>query len=530
MIKQNQRILNAILVITDVLVIIIAFLIAWLIRFRTTIWGPLEGYLSFNYYMSLLAIAIPIFIALYYFVGLYRPQRDTTTSHEFSKLFKVNVIFFISFTAVLFFVDVINYSRWLIAIFTFFALFLATMERFAFKSVLRFIRSRDRNLKHILIIGDGELADTFARKIIKKKYLGYKISGFLSMNEIYKIDSSNNIDGSNNHVSNSCTDSNNLTNTNADVINTNNGYGYDKHDNVYENETQHTFNIDNNGNVSVVPSKYILGHLDDLKSHLATNNYDRIIIAIPLKEYQNLNKLVDICENHGVKAEIIPGYYKFFPAKPSIDMLEDMPIINIRHVPLDDALSKFVKKLTDLVFSIFALILTSPVIIIVAIIIKITSPGPIIFKQERVGKNRKPFMMYKFRSMKIQDDNEEVKQWTTEDDPRKTKIGSFIRKNSIDELPQFFNVLKGDMSVVGPRPERPFFVDKFKEEIPKYMVKHQVSPGLTGWAQVHGCRGDTSIKKRIDYDIYYVENWNFYLDIKIMVKTVVRAIFNSDAY
>lgn len=528
MIKQNQRILNAILVLTDVLVIIIAFLIAWLIRFRTTIWGPLEGYLSFNYYMSLLAIAIPIFLVLYYFAGLYRPQRDNTTGYEFSKLFKVNVVFFISFTAVLFFVDVIDFSRWLIAIFTFFALFLAIMERFAFKSVLRFIRSRDRNLKHILIIGDGELADTFARKIIKKKYLGYKISGFLSMNEIYKIDSSNNYG----HCSRM--DYNNAnTNTNIndnDDTNTNKGYVYDKQDEVYENEAQHTFNIDKNSKVSVVPSKYILGHLDDLESHWINNNYDRIIIAIPLKEYQNLNKLVDICENHGVKAEIIPGYYKFFPAKPSIDMLEDMPIINIRYVPLDDALSKFVKKLTDIVFSIFALILTSPVIIIVAIIIKIISQGPIIFKQERVGKNRRPFMMYKFRSMKIQDDNEEVKKWTTENDPRKTKIGSFIRKNSIDELPQFFNVLKGDMSVVGPRPERPFFVDKFKEEIPKYMVKHQVSPGITGWAQVHGCRGDTSIKRRIDYDIYYVENWNFYLDIKIIVKTVIRTIFNNDAY
>ncbi|MGL4670156.1 MAG: exopolysaccharide biosynthesis polyprenyl glycosylphosphotransferase, partial [Methanobacteriaceae archaeon] len=288
--------------------------------------------------------------------------------------------------------------------------------------------------------------------------------------------------------------------------------------------------IDYMGNVQVVPFKYILGHFSDLESHLSNNNYDRIIIAIPLKEYQNLNKLVDICENNGVKAEIIPGYYKFFPAKPSIDMLEDMPIINIRHVPLDDALNKFVKKITDLAFSIFAIIITSPITIIVIILIKATSKGPIIFKQERIGKNKKPFMMYKFRSMKIQDNEEELSQWTTEDDPRKTKIGSFIRKNSIDELPQFFNVLKGEMSVVGPRPERPFFVDKFKEEIPKYMVKHQVSPGLTGWAQVHGCRGDTSIKKRIGYDIYYVENWNFYLDIKIMFRTVVRAIFNSDAY
>ena len=166
--------------------------------------------------------------------------------------------------------------------------------------------------------------------------------------------------------------------------------------------------------------------------------------------------------------------------------------------------------------------------LITAIAIKLESPGPIIFKQERIGYNGKPFMMYKFRSMKVQDENEEKSQWTTEDDPRKTKVGSFIRKMSIDELPQFFNVLKREMSVVGPRPERPYFVEQFKKEIPKYMVKHQVRPGLTGLAQVNGYRGNTSIDKRIEYDIRYVENWSLVLDIQIMFKTVFQR--NKNAY
>ena len=166
--------------------------------------------------------------------------------------------------------------------------------------------------------------------------------------------------------------------------------------------------------------------------------------------------------------------------------------------------------------------------IITAIAIKITSPGPIIFKQERMGYNGNTFMMYKFRSMRVQDPSEEKSEWTTPDDPRKTKVGDLIRRTSIDELPQFFNVLKGDMSVVGPRPERPYFVEQFKETIPKYMVKHQVKPGLTGWAQIHGCRGDTSIKKRIEYDIEYVENWHMGLDLAIMIKTAVKK--NPNAY
>ncbi len=189
----------------------------------------------------------------------------------------------------------------------------------------------------------------------------------------------------------------------------------------------------------------------------------------------------------------------------------------------------FLKSLSDYIISVIAIIITSPIMLITAIAIKLTSKGPIIFKQERIGYHGEPFMMYKFRSMKVQNPNEEKKsEWTTKDDPRKTKVGNFIRKTSIDELPQFFNVLKGDMSVVGPRPERPYFVEEFKEKIPKYMVKHQVKPGLTGWAQIHGCRGNTSIKKRIEFDIEYVENWHMGLDLAIMIKTAVKR--NPNAY
>jgi Undecaprenyl-phosphate glucose phosphotransferase len=316
-----------------------------------------------------------------------------------------------------------------------------------------------------LVVGDGELACNFAEKINKRKYLGYAISGFL-------------------------------------------GYNHKTGEKISGIE--------------------VLGKINEFEEFLSKNDYDRVIIAISLKCYDNLTELVDICESQGVKAEIIPDYYKYLPAKPSVDMIGELPIINIRYIPLDDAFNKFIKKTSDIVVALIAIILTSPIMIIVAIATKLSSPGPIIFKQERIGFRKKPFMMYKFRSMKVQDESEEVSKWTTEDDPRKTKIGSFIRKTSIDELPQFFNVLKGEMSVVGPRPERPYFVDEFKKEIPKYMVKHQVRPGLTGWAQIHGCRGNTSIKKRIDYDIEYVETWYFGLDILIMWKTLVRR--NTNAY
>lgn len=469
MIKQNQRLLNAILITTDALVVVLAFIAAWFLRFKTTIFGPLGGFLPFENYLLLALFIIPLYLIFYYFSGLYKPFRNQSSIiSEATEIFKVNLMAFIVLIALLFIIDEPNYSRKLIFVFASFSTVFAIIERAIFRSILKHIRSNDKNLKHILIVGDGELAIKFAKKIISKKYLGYSISGFLGSH--YKIG----------HV------------------------------------------IDGTNGASVI------GLMDDLNDFLANNQYDRVIIAIPLKYYDNLTRLVDICENHGVKAEIIPDYYRYFPAKPSVDMIDELPIINIRYVPLDDALNRFMKKVSDIVISLIAIIITSPIMILTAIAIKISSPGPIIFKQERIGYQRKPFMMYKFRSMKVQDESEEKSEWTTEDDPRKTRIGDFIRRTSIDELPQFFNVLKGEMSVVGPRPERPFFVEKFRDEIPKYMVKHQVRPGLTGLAQVHGYRGNTSIKRRIEYDIEYVENWYFGLDILIMWKTILKG--NKNAY
>ena len=189
-----------------------------------------------------------------------------------------------------------------------------------------------------------------------------------------------------------------------------------------------------------------------------------------------------------------------------------------------------VKRVFDIFGSMICIILFSPVMLLTAVLIKLTSKGPLIFTQERVGLHNKPFKMYKFRSMEVQSKQEEHKGWTVKNDPRVTGIGKFIRKTSIDELPQLFNVLKGEMSLVGPRPERPQYVEKFREEIPRYMVKHQVRPGMTGWAQVNGYRGNTSIKKRIDHDLYYIENWTFGLDIKILIMTVYKGFVNKNAY
>ncbi|WP_295617977.1 undecaprenyl-phosphate glucose phosphotransferase [uncultured Methanobrevibacter sp.] len=461
MIKENQRILNAILVILDVLVILFSLGLAYFVRFKTTLFGPLGGSLPFmHYFIFTILCIVPTYILLYYFFGLYKPFRNKRSIFSGAEdIVKADIMAFIILVAILFIIYQPNFSRIMLFLLSIFGMLFAVLERALVVLVLRFMRVNNRNLKHMLIIGDNELALSFAHKIKSKTYLGYNIAGFLGRKE---------------HV----------------------GMTYE--------------------------GTPFIGSFDDLPQVLKTHKFDRVVIAIPLKYYYHLNEIVDACEEEGIKAEIVPDYYKYLPAKPSVDMLDDIPIINIRYVPLDDAFNKFKKVIEDYFVAIVAIVITSPIMLITAIAIKLESPGPIIFKQERIGYNGKPFMMYKFRSMRVQDEEEEKSQWTTEDDPRKTKVGSFIRRRSIDELPQFFNVLKREMSVVGPRPERPYFVEQFKKEIPKYMVKHQVRPGLTGLAQVNGYRGNTSIDKRIEYDIRYVENWSLALDINIMFRTAFR--------
>ena len=207
-----------------------------------------------------------------------------------------------------------------------------------------------------------------------------------------------------------------------------------------------------------------------------------------------------------------------------------LAVVNIRYVPLTNTLNWVMKRIIDIIVALFGAVVFSPIMLASAIAIKCSSKGPVIFKQERIGLHNKPFLMYKFRTMEVQKPGAEKKGWTVKDDPRVTKVGKLLRRTSMDELPQLFNILKGDMSVVGPRPERPQFVEKFKEEIPRYMVKHQVRPGLTGWAQINGYRGDTSIKRRVEYDIFYIENWTLSFDIKIILLTIFKGFINKNAY
>lgn len=270
------------------------------------------------------------------------------------------------------------------------------------------------------------------------------------------------------------------------------------------------------------PGQRRLGGSDELELILDSKNYDEVVAALEMWEYQRMPEVIAACEKTGVKLSLIPFYAEYMPSHPQIDSVGGLPLINLRRIPLDNLGNAFLKRAMDVAGSLLLIVVLSPLMLITAIGVKLSSPGPVVFKQKRVGLNKKDFYMFKFRSMRLNDASDTA--WSTDSDARKTKFGAFIRKFSIDELPQLFNVLRGEMSLVGPRPELPHFVERFKEEIPLYMVKHQVRPGMTGWAQVNGLRGDTSIAERIRYDIYYIENWTLGFDLYILFMTLFKGV------
>lgn len=468
MIKDNQRYFNRLQVVLDGIVLVLSYWLSWVVRFILPIFGQeKEGVLSFGTYMGLLVFVVPCYLILYYACGLYTPKRVQGRRLEFANIVEANTLGFLGIILMLYMTKELNISRTMLGIFWGLNSFLEFLERNAIRYALRRMRRMGYNQKHILLVGYSRAAEEYINRIIDNPQWGYTVRGILD-----------------DHVPAG----------------------------------------------TVYRGIKVLGRIANLPVILPENRLDEIAITLGLNEYFRLEEIVSLCEKSGVHTKFIPDYNNIIPTKPYTEDLMGLPVVNIRYVPLTNTFNAMVKRLMDVIGASVCILLFSPVMLFAVLGIKLTSPGPLIYRQVRVGLHNRSFEMYKFRSMEVQPEAEEKKAWTVKNDPRVTGIGKFMRKTSIDELPQLFNVLKGDMSLVGPRPERPFFVEKFREEIPRYMVKHQVRPGMTGWAQVNGYRGDTSIRKRIDCDLYYIENWTVGLDIKILFLTVFRGFVNKNAY
>ncbi len=467
MIKDNQKVFNRLLVLIDAVITAVSLILSYLFKFYILNNGPGLGVLPLGSYVSLLIFIIPGYMVLYYRLGVYTPRRAAKRRFEIFDIIKANTVGIALLIIVLYMVvREFNFSRSVMLFFYLLNCFLTGLSRVVLRKSLQSIRKKGYNVKHILLVGYSRAAEAYVDRILDNPQWGYSVSGFLD-----------------DHVP-------------AEAL---------------------------------YKGVKVLGTIELLPKMLEENDWDEVAITLSLKDYDYLEEIVRICEKTGVHTKFIPDYNSLIPTRPYTEDLMGLPVINIRYVPLSNTGNMVLKRTMDIVGSLFGIVITSPIMLLCALLVKISSPGPVIFRQERVGLHNKTFFMYKFRSMAQQDPAEEKKAWTTRNDPRVTGIGKFLRRTSLDELPQLFNILKGDMSLVGPRPERPLFVEKFKEEIPRYMIKHQVRPGLTGWAQVNGYRGDTSIRKRIEYDIYYIENWSFWFDVKIIIMTFFTGFINKNA-
>jgi len=453
--------------IIDAIVLVLSYFLAWLIRFVGPMAATAVRTRSFQQYMLMLVFIVPVYLLLYQAFTLYTPMRMQGRRLVLANIVKANSLGLLILMFTFYMIDESDFSRSTYIMFYVINIVLQWCARMLIFALLRNMREKGLNQKQMICVGYSRAAEEYIDRVLANPQWGYVIRGILD-------------------------------------------------DNVPAGTEYKGIKI--------------LGRIANLNIILPENRLDEIAITLGLSEYYRLEEIVALCEKSGVHTKFIPDYNKIIPTKPYTEDILGLPVINIRYVPLNNTFNALVKRAMDIAGSIVGIIVTSPLMLLMCVIIKLTSPGPLIYKQERVGLHNQTFRMYKFRSMEVQPESEEKKAWTVKNDPRVTPIGKFMRHTSIDELPQLFNILKGNMSLVGPRPERPFFVEKFREEIPRYMVKHQVRPGLTGWAQVNGYRGDTSIRKRIEYDLYYIENWTLGLDIKILFLTIFKGFVNKNAY
>jgi Undecaprenyl-phosphate glucose phosphotransferase len=479
MVKRYNRLLVAFYVITDALLAMWAFILGYGIRFESGLIPVTKGYPPLEQYLHVLpfiAILTPLAFQLQ---GVYRLRRGRSRIDDFFAVLigsilavVLGVVSTLYFQA--YYVSELARSRGEYAVSQIvWALFLALNVVFTYasrESIRELLERRWRagiGLKRILIAGASDLGRMVADRILQHRELGYQVVGFVDDRA-----------------------------------------GGD--------------HIGHRG----LP---LLGTLAEVADIAQRERVDHLYVALPIEEHSKLLELMELTSRECIDVKVVPDLLQFIALRARLEDLDGLPIINVNDVPLQ-GFNAWVKRVIDVVLSAAAVVLLAIPFALIAAFVKWTSKGPTFYHQERMGLDGKAFTVYKFRSMYTNAEETSGPVWARDDDPRATPIGRWLRRFDLDELPQFWNVLKGEMSIVGPRPERPFFVEQFKHRIPQYMLRHKVKAGITGWAQVNGWRGNTSLEKRIEFDLYYIENWSVTLDLKIMWLTIVRGLFRGAAY
>ncbi|MGE0447261.1 MAG: undecaprenyl-phosphate glucose phosphotransferase [Vicinamibacterales bacterium] len=471
MVKRYNRLLIAFYVITDAALAAWAFLLAYGIRFESGLIPVIRGYPPIEQYLTVLPLVAVLTPIAFQLQGIYRLRRGRSRIDDFFAVLigsilavVLGVVTTLYFQA--YYASAAERARGAYQVSqVVWVLFLGLAVLFTYGSreaVRQLLEHRWRagvGLKRILIAGAGDLGRMVADRILQHRELGYQVVGFVD------------------------------DRAGGDHI------GY-----------------------RGLP---LLGTLSEVGEIAQRERVDHLYAALPLEEHTKLLDLVEITSREFIDVKVVPDLLQFITLRARLEDLDGLPIININDVPLQ-GFNALLKRAIDIVLSAAALAVLAVPGALIALAVKLGSPGPVFYRQERMGLDGKAFSVYKFRSMDAGAEDSSGPVWARDDDPRATPVGKFLRRFDLDELPQFWNVLRGDMSIVGPRPERPFFVEQFKHRIPQYMLRHKVKAGITGWAQVNGWRGNTSLEKRIEYDLYYIENWSVALDIKIMWLTLFR--------
>jgi Undecaprenyl-phosphate glucose phosphotransferase len=479
MLNRHNRLLVSIHVITDALMGVSAFIIAYWLRFHVPIVPVTKGVPPLGQYINVLPFIAVLVPLGFHFQGLYRLRRGRSRVDDFFAVFVGSILAVVLGIVATLYVETyfatnaakdrgaFEVSQVVWAIFLVLNVALAYASR---ELVREFLERRWRagiGLKRILVAGAGELGRLVVDKVLAHRELGYQIVGFVDDK------------ASGDHL------------------------GY-----------------------RGLP---LLGTIDEAGEIAVREGIDHLYVALPPEQHVQMLALIESTSRECVDVKVVPDLLQVIALRARLEDLDGLPVININDIPLQ-GINTIVKRSIDVAISAVALIVLAIPLAIVAALVKLTSRGPVFFHQERMGLDGKSFTIVKFRSMENDAERETGPVWATADDPRVTAFGRFLRRSNLDELPQLWNVLSGDMSIVGPRPERPHFVEQFKHRIPQYMLRHKVKAGLTGWAQVNGWRGNTPLEKRIEYDLYYIENWSVRLDLKIMWLTLIKGFFHKHAY
>ncbi|MBE7411731.1 MAG: undecaprenyl-phosphate glucose phosphotransferase [Leptospiraceae bacterium] len=467
MLKERSQSFKVLFVGIDLLSSIISFGIAFAIRYFVQDESFFYiGIIDISNY-ALLGVTLAITqVAAFISIDLYHPRRGLSILDEFLAIVSGVLLNLLIILSLLFFFRKESFSRLVIIYYTVINIVVTSFIHSVMRGILKNLRKRGYNLRKVIIIGTGKSAIRFAEIIKKHNIYGYKVEGLLRSK-------------------------------------------------------------------SSLPKGVdlkVLGSVKDIEKIIKEHKPDLFVYALNLKEGEYLKSIIEICDFENVDLKIIPDFTEFITAKGRVEDIEGLPIISIRNIPIRLGYNRFIKRTFDFIFSSMFILFFSPFYVLIALLVKLSSKGEIFIRQERVGLDNKKFFMLKFRSMYVQDKQKSDTVWTTKNDPRVTPIGQILRKLSLDETPQFFNVFMGSMSVVGPRPERPFYVEEFKKKHTQYMRRHAVKAGITGWAQINGLRGDTSIEERIEADIFYIENWSLLFDLKIVLLTPLKGMLSKNAY